>query len=281
MMKRFLSFCTAAVLILGLTACAAFEDETYKAALTSPPELTVVSGDQEVTALLGGYTWDYCIGGDQWQGVCVDCAHPLQCQDLMTPLTTTEGTVRLEFAEEPLEFTVRCWSDSCWGDDYLGELDAVEEDVTVDGYTVELKQEGYIYQVIAKWDTAEPAAKGTAYYSFYAVDTVHYHMTALTPQTVDDPVSGYCGNMITTVHLDGETYSFAGSDSVALTDILINLAYDPEKVCRCTAEFTVDTESTAGFEVNLTMGFVRCYAGQADLTTQQVKTIQEILERLQ
>lgn len=42
-------------------------------------------------------------------------------------------------------------------------------------------------------------------------------------------------------------YFFMGSDSVNLTDIVINLNYDPEKVCRYMPEFTVDTED--GYEL--------------------------------
>ena len=99
------------------------------------------------------------------------------------------------------------------------------------------------------------------------------------PQTVEDPVSGYCGNTVTEVTLDGETYSFWGGDSVNLTDIVINLAYDPGAVCKCLPEFTVDTEFGDGYGVNLTENYVRCEAGQAPLTAEQTEEIREIIER--
>lgn len=99
------------------------------------------------------------------------------------------------------------------------------------------------------------------------------------PQTVEDPVSGYCGNTVTEVTLDGETCSFWGDDSVALTDIVINLAYDPAAVCKCLPEFTVDTEFGNGYGVNLTEHYVRCEAGQAPLTAEQTEEIREIIER--
>ena len=98
--------------------------------------------------------------------------------------------------------------------------------------------------------------------------------------TGDSPAVGYCGNTMTTIYADGAEYSFAGSDSIAVTDILINLSYDPNEVCRCMAEFTVDTEMIPGIEVNLTEGFARCEMGQAALTEKQAQTIQEILDRL-
>lgn len=105
------------------------------------------------------------------------------------------------------------------------------------------------------------------------------HEPAAEPQTVDDPVSGCCGNTVTEVTLDGETYSFWGDDSVTLTDIVINLAYDPEAVCKCLPEFTVDTEFGDGYGVNLTEHYVRCEAGQAPLTAEQAETIRGVIER--
>ena len=109
----------------------------------------------------------------------------------------------------------------------------------------------------------------------------HSHRFAEQPETVDDPVEGYCGNMLTNIYMDEMQFTLTGSDSVAITDILINLDYDPDQVCRCMAEFTVDTETLAGIQVNLTEAFARCELGQASLTEEQVATLQKIIESLQ
>ena len=66
-------------------------------------------------------------------------------------------------------------------------------------------------------------------------------------------------------------------NSVTLTDILVNLKYDPHMLCNCFAEFTVDTEFGAGYEINLTESFVRWEKGQAVLTREQVDTIAKII----
>ena len=107
------------------------------------------------------------------------------------------------------------------------------------------------------------------------------HQPAETPQTVDDPVSGYCGNTVTTVRAwdDEEEFSFWGDDSVTLTDIVINLDYNPDAICRCLPEYEVDTEFGDGYGVNLSDAYVRCDAGQASLTTEQAETIQNIILR--
>lgn len=91
----------------------------------------------------------------------------------------------------------------------------------------------------------------------------------------------YCGNMLTTVYLEEMNFTLAGRDSVTITDILANLDYDPDAVCRCMAEFTVDTETLAGIQVNLTQGFARCEKGQAALTEEQAQSLREIIDRLQ
>lgn len=125
---------------------------------------------------------------------------------------------------------------------------------------------------------AQDSATGTVTENGICID--HSHRFAEKEQTVDDPVEGYCGNMLTTIYLDEMNFTLAGSYSVAITDILINLDYDKDQICRCMAEFTVDTETLAGIQVNLTQGFARCEKGQAALTEEQARILQDIIDRL-
>ena len=92
--------------------------------------------------------------------------------------------------------------------------------------------------------------------------------------------AAYCGNTVTILYLDEMNYTLAGSDSVKITDILTHLEYDPEQICRCMTELTVDTEVLTGIQVNLTEAFARCELGQAALTEAQVKNIRMIIEKL-
>ena len=108
-------------------------------------------------------------------------------------------------------------------------------------------------------------------------EDTHLHMTALTPQIVEDPVTGYCGNTQTRLYIDGKEYWFMYGNSVTLSDLLVNLDYDPGKVCRCMAQYTADTEFGTNYQINLDYGFVRCDLGQADLTQEQIQTIADII----
>lgn len=91
----------------------------------------------------------------------------------------------------------------------------------------------------------------------------------------------YCGNMTVTIDVEGERFTISGSDAIAVTDILIWLDYDPDAVCRCMTDIIVDTETLTGIRLNLVQGFARCEKGQAALTEEQTKTLQEIIDKLQ
>lgn len=106
------------------------------------------------------------------------------------------------------------------------------------------------------------------------------HAPADEPETTGGTEDGYCGNTSATVTLDGSAYTLSGSNAVTLTAILESLDYDPQSVCNCLAEFTVETEVGTEYEVNLTEYFARCDAGQAALTRKQANAIREIVQRL-
>ena len=291
-MEKLLATILTVILIFSMTACqssgqiscpAADEPEQVNApgsdgpskpTSKEPPALKVLNSTCiGIEANKGTYTWTYDNGDGTQTGVCADSSHPLEWQEFLIPMPTADSTVELYFDVEPQEITIRCWSDAHWG-----QVDANEEKVSIQGNKMELKAGGYIYEVIATWTGENLAAEGTVHYGFYVIMDDHSHTLAEQPQTVDDPVTGYCGNTMTTIILDGKEYTFMGSDSVNLTDILINLKYDPMRVCRCAPEFTVKTEFGEPYAVNLNQGYARCEEGQADLTQDQVSLIQQILD---
>lgn len=110
----------------------------------------------------------------------------------------------------------------------------------------------------------------------------HKHGFAATEQTVEHEAMGYCGNTETTIHQDGKSYTFMGGNSVSLTDMLLHLDYDPEKLCKCLPDISVDTEFGRNYGLSLGEdgGYARCDKGQADLTAEQVQKILEIIEKV-
>lgn len=90
----------------------------------------------------------------------------------------------------------------------------------------------------------------------------------------------YCGLTTATLYIDGEAHTLTGSDAIALTDILRHLDYSADNLCRCMAEYTADTETETGYEINLTEYFVRHGDTQAALTIEQAETIQALIDAL-
>jgi len=113
----------------------------------------------------------------------------------------------------------------------------------------------------------------------------HSHHPIEGNNIVDHENVGYCGNTVTTISNyspeseDAWEKSFWGSDSVALTDLLLYLDYR-EDICRCMPEYRVDTEFGEDYGINLTEGYVRHGDKQVDLTPRQAETVREIIERI-
>jgi len=124
---------------------------------------------------------------------------------------------------------------------------------------------------------AQDSASGTVTENGVCID--HSHRFA-EGEEGGRSTGAYCGNMEATIDVAGERFTITGTDAVKVTDILIHLDYNPDQVCRCMAEFTVDTEMLSGIHVNLTQGFARCERGQAALTEEQARILQDIIDRL-
>ncbi len=116
-------------------------------------------------------------------------------------------------------------------------------------------------------------------------DTEHTHTLSTTDHTVEHEPVGYCGNTVTTIScgtsFGGESWekSFDDDDSVVLTDLLRYLDYS-DPICRCPSEYNVDTEFGTGYGINLTEGYARYNGGQVSLTSEQIETIQDIIDRI-
>ena len=161
-MRKYIALVLALAGALGLAGCSAADGENNPVILEKPPVLTVVSGQAETDAMLGSYSWQLENADGTTTNIIADGAHPLDRQDLLSPLETTEATAALRFSEEPDSIVdIRCWSDEHWS-----EPSADSEAVSVNGSTMELRSGGYIYEVAAQWDTKDGYG-GTAYYSVY------------------------------------------------------------------------------------------------------------------
>ena len=131
--------------------------------LEEPPKLTIISDKTALDALTGTYSWQKRNSDGTSTSTETDSAHPLDCEDMLLKFETTETTATLNFTENPdVILSIQCWSEDHWTDP-----NAIGENVTIDGYEIELKSGGYIYEVIAEWGTEKSGYGGIAHYSFY------------------------------------------------------------------------------------------------------------------
>ena len=266
-------------------------------AFKKPPEGTVITPEGQTAIHAAGYGWFCMLGNGLEEAVIADQAGrplskesldpviissqyaetvyaPVPGSDAYEPTNSLGYLVKLTWETEPSSVTYSCWPETVWQKENVPEETVVSQDGAF--YA---KPGGYVYEIVATWDDAGLGYHGTANYYVYIVGgDDHSHQAAATAQTVDDPFVGYCGNTQTTLYIGDKEYTFMYGNSVTLTDILLNLNYDPMRICRCRPEYMVDTEFGKGYGINLTEGYARCEKGQADLTQEQIDTIAEIIE---
>ena len=152
--------------------------------LTVPPELPVVSGEKQITALKGTYSWTYQNKDGTSTGIEADGMHPLECQEYMETLPIGYSTISsrdsflasFQFEVTPDEMLIQFWSADEWNHPEAKSEELSVQAIEVDfadgrnttDYQARLLEGNYIYQVIAKWNGREEYG-GTAYYSFYTV----------------------------------------------------------------------------------------------------------------
>lgn len=315
-MKKILATILAAALTLGTTGCGLYtarmlnNDDLLRATeekgmhftgqsqFQKPPKGTLSTPDGEVTLTPAGYSWT--AQGSDGTATCViaDQADRPPDQDALKPVkvsyehaetvyATAPGSdasaptnslgylMTPQWEAAPSSVTYTCWPETIWKNSSVRQ----EEVVTREAFSFYAKPGGYIYELTATWDDTGVGYYGSANYYVYIVSIPKCsHQVAAQAQTVADPITGYCGNTQTTLYIADKEYSFMYDYSVALTDLLVNLDYDPDRVCRCMPQYRADTEFGSNYHIHLEQGFVRCDKGQADLTQAQIDTIAEIIE---
>ncbi len=104
------------------------------------------------------------------------------------------------------------------------------------------------------------------------------HSPAETEQTAEDAYTGgWCGNVQSTIFLNGREYTFMYGDSVTLNALYTNHSFR-HRPCKCEEGIRIKTEH-GEFTVNTEKHFVRSDKGQGQLTKEQTQSIIEIIER--
>lgn len=225
-----------------------------------PPAMKLVVDGNSTPGILGSYYWIVDQGDGTAATTVAESLTPEEITDVVADFfEVTEQTGTLAFETDPDTFTVRCWNAMTTGDEI------VYENVNVDGCDIQLKVGYYIYMVEAKWCNSGSYEGEAAYYLF-----VHYVV-----DEVSDETSGQDGDV--GCEMPAEGFGLTAAQTETLWDILSNLTFMQENVCRCAAEYEFTGIDGTSFGINLIHGFVRCDAGQAELTPEQIDILAQIL----
>lgn len=115
----------------------------------------------------------------------------------------------------------------------------------------------------------------------------HEHSLSVGENVVEHEEVGYCGNTVTTVaHYswgkekeENWEYSFWGSESILLTDLLRYLDYS-EDTCDCMPEYIVTLESGEEYGISLSEGYARHGNKQVSLTKEQAEDVRAVMDWL-
>ena len=240
---------------------------------TKPPKMQLRNSEGTYEAVLGSYYWDHLVGENTRSSVIADANVAYYCYG--TPFAVTDGTMELQFEEQPDSITVIYWPD----DVLLPNADVAEMTMEISGNTLQLLDGGYIYSVKAKWDEDKRDYFGSAEYNFYAVLQPPHEHTVVDPSEISDCLLQVDPNVVTSIYGDRQQWAITlnQEDSVALAQILLDVVYTPE-TCRCMAEHLVKTDYEK-YEINLTEGFARCDNVQGVFTPEQLQQVTEIVNR--
>ena len=165
-MKKRIVFCMACMLSLLSVGCRA-DGANEQIILKGPPVLTVICGDEQVSALRGTTDWSYQEGKEEPVSYHFTSAHMSALIDQMTPLPLTDEqdlTAYLKWQVMPDQVRVFCWpvKDVPVTTGFAEGKGADETDY----YTIHLQDGSYLYEVTASWSRSELYG-GSAYYGFY------------------------------------------------------------------------------------------------------------------
>ncbi len=85
----------------------------------------------------------------------------------LTPPNKTLEITNLKELTEYLKSIIIYKNVRCWSEAQYPDLPAKSQKVSVDGYRITLKPDGYVYEVKAEWNK-DSGYGDIAYYSFYA-----------------------------------------------------------------------------------------------------------------
>jgi len=134
--------------------------------LAEPPEMNIYTGDAFIDIGHSSAQWEYDENPkDDLASAVIACGdHPLNQKDTLTHIPVTGISTEVSFSggHAPDTVFIRCWSTDHWGNP-----DAPAESFPMEGYILQLRDSGTVYEVTAVWESYDQF-RGEATYCFVA-----------------------------------------------------------------------------------------------------------------
>ena len=162
-----------------------FHSVTQEVFPDAPPSLTVISGEESVTAWRGTYSWERVNALGIGQAVCADSMHPLDAANDFSEefpvLRAKDGdSLQLHFDVPPDSMSVRYYPDG-W-DSY---------DPAAISYTSAFEVKTGLYEIIAEWNDTTENYSGMVHYAFRVYDPYRVVGIAYETGSADHPVTAF------------------------------------------------------------------------------------------
>ena len=152
---------------------------------TEPSHMDVIFGETRIQAMRGSYSWRVDGKDGESQYIIADGIHPLSAKEYMPCLSleavnsSDSYTAQLVFDAPPRKVTAKAWPVEAFEDQSIREEEAVVDAIEIDyadgrnscDYTLHIKNENYIYRIIAEWEE-DGEYGGSAEYCFYTCYSV-------------------------------------------------------------------------------------------------------------
>lgn len=155
-----------------------FHSVTQEVFPDAPPSLTVISGEESVTAWRGTYSWERVNALGIGQAVQADSMHPLDAAndfpEEFPVLRAKDGdSLQLHFDAPPDSMSVRYYPDG-W-DSY---------DPAAISYTSQIEVRAGLYEIVAEWTKPTENYSGKVHYAFRLYDP--YRVVGIAYETTPD-----------------------------------------------------------------------------------------------
>lgn len=244
-----------------------------ESALIAPPAGTMSTPNGEFSLHPGGYSWSHITEQGFVEATIADQAcRPVPAEGLQPVILTGSDCITLNWPVAPTSVAYTCWNDTVWQN-----ADTPAEEVTTQGISGFTPKPGaYVYEIVATWENSSGEFGGTVYYYTYVIVGEDHAPVENAGSQIKDAFQLSTTRL--TLYTKNAIYTFDNEHSAALLQMLRQLDYNKDIVCRCHPEITAKFSSGESYGLLPGDTAARCDQGQAELKPEQQELLDNVIQ---